>query len=223
MKENYKILKVKEDASSKEIKESYHKLKKEFKGNNKKLAKLEEAYHALMKEDVKEEKKSKKEARELTKKQENMFKITIGILAGVIVLVGLFLVSEKAGITAQVAAKPLADITYSEFEELYKKEEKTVVIVGRPTCPQCVIYKPIVEKVNAKYDLDIKYLNTDEFSDEDKLAFLDFDKEVSGAQNGISTPMTFIVSDSKIVDRIDGRVDQTQVESFLSKNQMLPE
>ncbi len=216
MKEYYKILKVKEDASNKEINESYHKLKKEYKGNDKKLAKLEEAYLALTKEE-------KKESKELSKKQEKLFKTVIGVLVGAIVLVGLFLISEKAGITAQVASKALTDITYSEFEELSKKEEKTVVVIGRPTCPQCVIYKPIVEKVNAKYDLDIKYLNTDEFANEDKVKFLVFDNQVSGAQNGISTPMTFIVSDSKIVDRIDGRVDQTQLESFLSKNQMLPE
>ncbi len=259
MKDYYKLLKVEKEATLKEIKSSYRKLKKEYGEKNQKgkLKSLEEAYQVLSNEDKRKEydqkevakekvanktekKKSaskevknekvvttkeaekKKETKEVKKEKEekpkkNIAGVLIALVAAVGIIVGLFVISENANITAKIDEKALTDITVDEFLQYYDGEEKTFVMVGYPQCTWCQQYKPILTRLNTTYDLDIKFLNIEYIGSEkyNQVA------EINGESFG--TPLTLVVSNGEIVDRINGYVDQSTVEEFLKKNGFIPE
>ncbi len=236
MKDYLRVLKVKADASDKEIKDNYRRLKREYeqKKQKNKLIKLEEAYLAYLeqkKEEIKENKKEKdsniKETKEISTKdkgQDNHLNVIgkriVTVLSVVAIVLGLYLVSEVQNVSARINTNPLTEITFDEFLTTYAGTEDTIVMVGRPTCSWCQKYKPLLEKIVAIHGIDIKYLNIDKFTDDEKSAYLAIDT-VSGGQGGIGTPITLVVSDNSIKARIDGYKEQATVENFLKENKLI--
>lgn len=214
----YKILKLKKNATLSEVKESYKTLKKEYKKalKEEELAELEEAFKVLSNSDLREEYDKKSKGTSKNKKEKSQSKIAniiITVLGIIAVIGGVFIISETAVINA---SKELTNVTYSEFTEFLQGNTKTVVIIGRQGCSWCQKYNPILKKVNGKYDLDIKYLSTDNFTTEEYYNYLTID--TTSADEGIGTPITMIISEGKIIDRIDGYVEQSSLETFLKNN-----
>ncbi len=116
--------------------------------------------------------------------------------------------------------KELEDINIDTYLEFYNGTEKKLVFIGRPTCGYCQIAHPIVEKINKDYDLNIYYLNTDDFVEDDEVTFVNSDEFLNG---GYGTPMLFIVSDGKIVDKVDGLSDTSGYIEFLKTNGFIEE
>ena len=91
------------------------------------------------------------------------------LLAFVIVLaiLGLSFVASKNYGSGKEAYK-FTDITIDEYLELMNSEDKKVVYVARPTCSYCQLESPIIKKIGSKYNLEIYYLNTEGFFDNEK-------------------------------------------------------
>ena len=122
---------------------------------------------------------------------------------------------ESAAVTDE-DKKDFESIDVNQYLEFYKGSENKVVFIGRPTCSYCQI--AIVRKINKDYDLNIYYLNTDEFTGDDEANFVKSDEFL---ENGYGTPMLFIVSNNEIVDKVDGLTDTTHYIEFLEKNKII--
>lgn len=111
--------------------------------------------------------------------------------------------------------KDFSSISVSDLVDLYGGEESKIVLIARPTCHYCQIAEPILHNIAYKYDLDINYLNTDEFTEEDEKTFEGIDELFS---QGIGTPLLLIVGDGKIINTVDGLTDTSHYVSFFKDN-----
>ena len=111
--------------------------------------------------------------------------------------------------------KELNNINVSDYLEFYAGEESKLVLVARPTCHYCQIAEPILQNIAYKYDLEINYLNTDDFTEEDDKRFTESDESL---KNGIGTPLLLNVGDNRIIDRVDGLTDSNHYIKFFKDN-----
>ena len=116
--------------------------------------------------------------------------------------------------------KELSDIDVERYLEMYTGNEDKVILVARPTCSYCQIAEPIIRNIAYKYNIDIYYLNTDEFSADDESKFIQSDEVFSG---GYGTPMLLVVSGDKIVDKVDGLADMSRYIEFFKRNNIIGE
>lgn len=111
--------------------------------------------------------------------------------------------------------KELTQITVDEYLDYYNGEDNNLVLVARPTCHYCQIAEPIIQKLAKEYDIDIKYLNTDNFSGDDESRFISSNEMF---QEGFGTPMLLNVGNEKIVDYVDGLSDSEHYIEFFKSN-----
>lgn len=109
-------------------------------------------------------------------------------------------------------------INAEKYIEYYKADNKTIILLARPTCHYCQIAEPILANIAYEYDLDINYLNTDEFSAEDENLVKNSDEYFS---NSFGTPILLIVSNEEIVDVVDGLTDTAHYLDFFKKNGLI--
>ena len=110
--------------------------------------------------------------------------------------------------------KELPQINVDTYLEYYNGKENKIILLARPTCHYCEIAEPIIQKVAHDYDLEINYLNTDNFEGEDESNFVSSNETFKE----YGTPTLFIVSNGDIVDMVDGLTDYTHYEDFFKKN-----
>lgn len=115
----------------------------------------------------------------------------------------------------------LDEIDVDEYLDMYSdSDELELVYVARPTCSYCQIAEPIVRKIVKDYDIDINYLNTDEFKEDDQNKFVKSDDLFA---EGFGTPMLLLVGKDSIVDYVDGLSDTAGYVDFLEKNELIKE
>lgn len=116
--------------------------------------------------------------------------------------------------------KDFTQIDVDKYLEYYAGEENKIVLIARPTCHYCQIAEPILQNISFKYDIEINYLNTDEFSDDDQTKFVNSDETF---KDGFGTPFLLVVSNNKIVSSISGLTDEAHYLSFFKSNGFINE
>ena len=111
--------------------------------------------------------------------------------------------------------KEFDSININDYLDMKASSDNSIVLVARPTCHYCQIAEPILHKIAKEYDLDINYLNTDDFSQDDQTTFVKSDEAFS---EGYGTPMLLIVGSDKIVDKINGLTDHDHYVELLKEN-----
>jgi len=111
--------------------------------------------------------------------------------------------------------KELLEIKVDEYLELYKESDKQIVLIARPTCSYCQIAEPIIQNIAYENNLDIKYLNTDNFSENDGKNLIESNEYFT---EGFGTPTLLVVGEEKIIDVVDGLTDKAHYEEFFEKN-----
>ena len=114
--------------------------------------------------------------------------------------------------------KEFTSIDVNTYLNIYNGEQKTLVLVARPTCHYCQIAEPILHNIAYKYNININYLNTDNFQGEDSKKFIGSNEIFS---NGFGTPMLLVVSDGKINNMVDGVTDTKHYVEFLKENKFI--
>ena len=122
---------------------------------------------------------------------------------------------EESANVKEEEQKEFKEINVSEYIEMYNGNEKQLVVVGRPTCSYCTIAIPIIKNIAYKYDLNINYLNVDNFEGDDQQTFINSDKQF---EEGFGTPMLLAVSNGKINDMVDGLTDNSHYVKFFKKH-----
>ena len=116
--------------------------------------------------------------------------------------------------------KEFTQINVDKYLEYYAGEENKIILVARPTCHYCQIAEPILQNISFKYNIEINYLNTDEFSDDDQTKFINSDDTF---KDGFGTPFLLIVSNNKIVSSVNGLTDEAHYISFFKTNSFINE
>lgn len=114
--------------------------------------------------------------------------------------------------------KVLEEINMETYLNYYNGPATLIVFVGRPTCPYCEITKPIISKIAKDYDLVIKYLNTDNFTDDDKAKFVQHNEMFN---EGYGTPLILIIGNGEIKTSIEGLTDTEHFLQFFRSAGMI--
>lgn len=115
--------------------------------------------------------------------------------------------------------KDFVQIDVNKFIDYLNESKEQIILVARPTCQYCQIAEPIIQYVAFKYNLDINYLNTDNFSDEDSDRFINSNEMFQG---DFGTPTLLIVKENSIVDS-EGLTDYAHYVDFFTRNDFIKE
>ena len=170
-------------------------------------------------------KKEKDEYIQFKINKKNLLK-GIGVVVIVLAILGLSFVASKNYGSGTEAYK-FTDITIDEYLELMNSEDKKVVYIARPTCSYCQLESPIIQKIGSKYNLEIYYLNTEGFFDNEKQEYTEdgikFMSSHEKYKDGWGTPNTIIVQNGDIVDGIYQYVEEKELLDFLKTNGIINE
>lgn len=108
------------------------------------------------------------------------------------------------------------EVSLDEYLELIKSPEKNVILVARPTCTYCEAFAPILSEASKELNVEVNYIDTDKFSNDDWTTFNNSLSYLSDEQWG--TPLTLIVQNGEIVDVNNGYVELETIESFFTNN-----
>lgn len=108
----------------------------------------------------------------------------------------------------------LEEITYNEYKELVKNKETFILEIMRTDCSACINFKPKIESVANEYKIEVKYINTDNLTDEEN-DNLFLDTGISG------TPTVIFYNDGVEItksSRINGSVSKDRIISKFKAN-----
>ncbi len=149
-------------------------------------------------------------------------KSDIALIIGVIAIVAISFFAIQGN--APKIEKPitisgeggLTQITYEEYDELVKSGEPFIVVLSSATCSHCQNFMPIVEEVSEDRNLPIKYVDLDEFSNENMSSLSTSNSFLKKNQWG--TPTTLILMGETVVDYLEGETDEETFIDFLEEN-----
>ena len=101
------------------------------------------------------------------------------------------------------------------FKEIRDSDKVSIIYYGRPTCPACVAYYPVLEEVAEEYNLDIFYINLDEWSRTNGTAATRIVNNFEG------TPTTMIMFNGRQVAARTGRMDKEDLVEFLTNHNLI--
>ncbi len=106
-------------------------------------------------------------------------------------------------------------INYDEYAKLIKSSKPQVIVVGQSTCGYCVNAKIRLNNIAASNDIDINYLNITYLSTEEKNKFYDSFEYFKGKWG---TPVTLIVKNGEIVNKLEQLVSEEEYINFFKSN-----
>ena len=114
----------------------------------------------------------------------------------------------------------LDEIDIDEYLDMYADDDASIVLIARPTCSYCTIAEPIIRKIAKDYDVDVNYLNTDEFDEDDQNELINSDDFFA---EGYGTPLLLVVGEDSIIGKVDGLTDTKNYIDFFKKHGFIEE
>lgn len=130
-----------------------------------------------------------------------------------IVLIAAFIISSLKSNPNEKNEPLFHDININEYIDLFKGEELSPILVGRPDCSFSSKAYKYLNNVIREYGIVIYYLNINHFSYQAKTLFEE-SHEVFTDQNW-GTPMVLLVQKQDIIKKIDGFVTGKTEEEYL--------
>lgn len=135
-------------------------------------------------------------------------KVTILVSICLVILVGAFIADMILGKTY------FNEIKYKEVIEKIENDESFVLVVSQTTCSHCASYKPKIEKVANKYEINIYYIDVDLLNEEEEEKF-------SSYISYDGTPVTIFIKngeETSMATRINGDASIEKIERKLKSN-----
>lgn len=123
-------------------------------------------------------------------------------------------ITKEAGSVSDDERTLPDEITVSDYLDLYKSTEQSLVLISRPTCQYCKIATPIIENIIYETGVKINYINVDNISNDDNTSLISSDSYFS---DGYGTPLILVVGDNSIKDKIEGLTTKSDYESFFKQ------
>ncbi len=108
------------------------------------------------------------------------------------------------------------EVTLNDYLDLIKKDEKSIVLVARPTCGFCEKFTPILKQAKDDMNLTINYIDTDKFSSDDWTTFNSSLAYLNSEEWG--TPLVLIVQNGEVLAENNGYVELDQIKEFFTSN-----
>lgn len=132
-------------------------------------------------------------------------------------------VEAEASSISEDEMKELKDISIDDYLSLKESDEKySVIYIGRPTCSHCTVQLPIMKHMAYKYNIEINYLNTDNFDGEGEDA-TKLQKSDDYFSEGWGTPLVLIVKDDEIVEYSEGETSIARLTELFKKYEIISE
>jgi len=145
-------------------------------------------------------------------KKSDIFLIVALVL---VVVLGFFMMKgEKLG------SGGTFELSYKEYVEKTKSDEKFVLVIESATCSHCVSYMPVVKKFARDRDVKVYYVDTNTFTEEEWQKFdstNSFFEEEEVKTEGWGTPTTLFLDGDKAVDHIVGQTTSEELETYYDK------
>ena len=113
----------------------------------------------------------------------------------------------------------MKEISYKEYHKLLDNKETFILEIMRTDCSACIIFKPKITQVANDYKVEIKYINTDHISEEEKDKLYD--------ETGIEGTPTVIFytkgNEETVASRITGSISVDRIISKLKANGIIKE
>lgn len=149
------------------------------------------------------------------------------VLAVVVVIIALFIpYTEKEKEAQKLKAFACSDvsenqendtklnkISCSKYQEITQGEEKSLILIARPTCGFCTKFIPVLEEIVEEYGIAVNYFDTDALSDEEVTSFYTSADLFQSKQFG--TPTLMITKNSKIIEYRIGYMEKDVAISWL--------
>lgn len=103
----------------------------------------------------------------------------------------------------------------NEFYSAFNGSEEKLVMIGRDNCSWCQLFKPTLDSMHDKFGLEYLYINTNELTSS---VFKKLLKDVGVDENSFGTPYTIVVKEGKVVDSLNGYVDEVELLEFLKNH-----
>lgn len=160
-----------------------------------------------------------KHAQPLVKK---VLKIT-GIILLVILIIGVavgvtYIKGDESTLNETVTLETAGfnELSLDEYLTLIEKDEKSIILVARPTCSFCGKFSPILKQAKDDMNLTINYIDTDKFSSEDWTTFQSSLAYLNSEEWG--TPLVLIVQNKEVIAENNGYVELDEIKSFFKIN-----
>lgn len=102
------------------------------------------------------------------------------------------------------------EISYDEFMKLYKKDEQSLIYIGRSTCIHCVNFIPVLKQAQKDYGYKTYYLDISKINEKQMQEIKKLDSFLE--KNFGGTPMVIIVKDEAILN--NGWIGESDYETF---------
>ena len=104
----------------------------------------------------------------------------------------------------------MKEISYNEYKELITNKETFILEIMRTDCSACINFKPKLEQVSKEYEIEIKYINTDNLTDDEEEKLFD--------ETGIDGTPTVIFYNKGIEKTKSSRINgSVSVDKIISK------
>lgn len=127
---------------------------------------------------------------------------------------------QSNGIIASDAELLLNYIDTEEYSKLIKEKDSNIIVVGQSTCSYCVKAKVVLNEIASKNDIEINYFNLSYIKDDAEYSKFTSSFEYFQSDSW-GTPVTLIVKDGKIVDKLEQLVTEEEYVEFFKKNGVL--
>lgn len=102
--------------------------------------------------------------------------------------------------------KNLTFVSYDKFKELKSLHQLVVVVIGKATCDNCTVVRPILSNLANAYEIPIYYMTLDYMTSEERLSLVEdleamkFSEELFVEEGKLYTPTLLIIKNNKIID-----------------------
>ena len=104
----------------------------------------------------------------------------------------------------------MTEISYKEYHKLLDNKETFILEIMRTDCSACISFKPRITDVTNEYKVEVKYINTDHLTEEEKEMLLE--------ETGIKGTPTVIFYKNGIEETVSSRITESvSKEKIISK------
>lgn len=125
---------------------------------------------------------------------------------------------ERKLIDNKILDNKIISVNYSEYKEIIKENQMNLMFLGTETCGYCQKFIPEVEKVLAKHNVNVYYLDIAALSENERQDLYASDEIFSGDWG---TPLTLFYKNNKRVDLIHGYVEEPEILEKLKANKVI--
>jgi predicted bacteriocin transport accessory protein len=130
----------------------------------------------------------------------------------------VFELLQKNNIISSDAELLLNYIDLDSYNKIIKSKDSSIIVVGQSTCQYCVKAKVILNDIVASNNTEINYLNLSYLTEDE---YNEFKSSFEYFQDEFGTPVTLIVKDGKIVDKLEQLVSKEEYIEFFEQNGVL--